>query len=154
MTPLFFSFFTLCVSLAGVDDCSYSWEVIQDRAEFEDIYVNKYNGTSDPVTVAAFTIQSAKVVVLTPGKFIEQITHEYWHVICNLEYDLHKEYELAKNCHMKVDLVYLAPQRVTGYDDWQGVTDNTPPDKTQRMVFQEQMFSNKYINKTAITSKQ
>lgn len=80
------------------EDCSYQWEIIQDRPHFESLYnTYKTTNTSDASIIQGFTT-SDKVYVFNGAYVSEVLTHEVSHAICNLTYDD------PLDCHMGVEL--------------------------------------------------
>lgn len=120
---------TLCVSISGVNNCSYEWNVINDRAELEAIYL-KYDGKDEPSRVNGFTINSEKKVFLSSKNIIETIIHERKHVVCNLS--LAGNPSEAWYCNFKVDLEYTA-QSTRPESDKIGVNDIIIPKISEKM---------------------
>ena len=87
MTPLFF-FFTLCVSWSGGEDCSYTWEIVNNLDTAAGLY--------DP---------STKTVYVSPYRIVETITHEIKHIKCNLMYENDWNLDITF-CNFMADLQY------------------------------------------------
>ncbi len=126
---------------SGGENCDYEWFVLDD-SEFNvwyDIYKTEIN-TEEADLVGGFTVASERLVFIRDADDWEQVGgHEALHVICNLEFlaGTIDETELGL-CHFMVDLEYLAPSRPDNYDDWGGVTDNTPPKFSAKIEYSRQ----------------
>ena len=144
MIPLLY-IFSICflsqVSPIEVTDCSFTGEVIENRHEFESKY-QYLGGKEIPSTVAGFTIHSERKIFIYNEKVIETVIHEIKHAKCIvLLKGLPTQLEL---CHYRVDLEYNVQSRPNGYDEWQGITDNTPPEINPKITYQQLIFSNQY----------
>lgn len=135
--------FSLCFLFNGVEDCSWGGEVIEDRDLFENKFISQ-NGLQDRHSVAGFVSHHEHKVIIYNEKILETTIHEIGHLKCWRDFENHYEPEILKNCHFNVDLEYNAQSRPDGFDEWQGITDNTPPLITQKMAYQELIFSNQY----------
>jgi len=127
MIPILF--FTLCVSFAGVDDCSYEWITIPSEL-IPEWYLSLGGTREDVELVSAFYVPQLKLVVVSEVHTIESIIHEREHILCELEW---KDETMRKLCNMKVDLPYLTqstrPQDATP----------TPP-----LISEKLAYSSKY----------
>ncbi len=124
MTPIFF--FILCLNGSGIDDCNYEWEILP-LDELQSLYGKEGN-------VGGFQREN-KIYAVN----IKILLHEIKHLRCIVDNSDPTELDL---CHFGIDLEYLS-QGSRPDEQWRGITDNTPPEITQRMAFQELMYSNK-----------
>jgi len=94
-----FFIFNLCVILSGGEsDCSYTWEIISDRENFDLIYEQYREPHNKPIEVTdGFIVYSEKIIKVRDVKFIP---HEYQHAKCNLDSNDLIEVNL---CHQQVD---------------------------------------------------
>ena len=124
MTPLLFLILPLCIG----SNCDYSWTQIEDRTEFESLY----NGGLEPNLVGAFM---ANKIIYFYDIDTTTILHEIAHIHCSLN---NPSQDTITYCNVRLDMADIAVKANAVTPD-----SVSSPEITQRMAFQELLYSNK-----------
>ena len=117
MTPLFF-LSILCLGYGGVEDCNYTWEILP---------LDQF-----PKGVGGYQHENAVYAVN-----LEILLHEIKHLKCKIQFSDPTELKL---CNFGVDLEYTK-QSVRPDFGWHGITDNSPPEISQKMAYTKQGYA-------------
>ncbi len=122
MTPLFF--FILCLNSGGAQDCNYEWDILP-LDEVQSLYGMEGN-------IGGF--QRGNHIYAVNLKIL---IHEVGHLECIINQSDPTELQL---CHFGVDLEYTK-QSVRPDFGWHGITDNSPPEISQKMAYTKQGYA-------------
>ena len=128
MISTLFSFFILCLSHGGEQDCNYTWEILP-LDELQALY-GKDGDTGG--------FQRGNHIYAVNVKIL---LHEIKHLECQY---YHSDVTLRYLCNYDVDTEYTVQGKRPVIGGWQGAT---PPEQSEKLSNQELMYSNKEIGR-------